>query len=72
MNAMLEKHIIELVHQLDEQELQHIVEIMQSMQRHKQSKQEKAEILDLSKINISAFSNIQNPVEWQRKMRDSW
>lgn len=41
------------------------------LQRRKEVEQS-TEVLDLSKISISAFSDIQDPVVWQREMRDAW
>ncbi|HRM15319.1 MAG TPA: hypothetical protein PLX05_06740 [Acinetobacter parvus] len=73
MNVILEQRLLELAQQLDEQDVQRILSIMQDIQQTKQQEiKQQAEILDLSKISISAFANIQDPVAWQRKIRDEW
>lgn len=72
-NAILEQRLIELAHELDEQDLQRILSLMQEIKQHKQPElSQPSETLDLSKISISAFADIQDPVAWQREIRDVW
>lgn len=42
------------------------------LQHRKEVEQQSAEVLDLSRISISTFSDIQDPVAWQREIRDAW
>ncbi|MCY6411129.1 hypothetical protein QTA56_03125 [Acinetobacter sp. VNH17] len=72
-HAILEQRLIELAHELDEQDLLRILSLMQEIKHHKEFElSQPSETLDLSKISIAAFADIQDPVGWQREIRDVW